>query len=75
MKKGKFIVIDGTDGSGKATQVKLLAERLKKEGKKVEIVDFPEYYDNFFGSGSDGPFAKLIRRCFLYVSPRQIIPS
>ncbi len=40
MKKGKFIVIDGTDGSGKATQVKLLAERLKKEGKKVEIVDF-----------------------------------
>ena len=46
---GKFIVIDGTDGSGKATQVKLLAERLKKEGKKVEIVDFPEYYDNFFG--------------------------
>lgn len=49
MKKGKFIVIDGTDGSGKATQVKLLAERLKKEGKKVEIVDFPEYYDNFFG--------------------------
>ncbi|MEK7588509.1 MAG: dTMP kinase [Patescibacteria group bacterium] len=49
MKKGKFIVIDGTDGSGKATQVKLLAERLKKEGKKVQIVDFPEYYDNFFG--------------------------
>lgn len=49
MKKGKFIVIDGTDGSGKATQVKLLAERLRKEGKKVEIVDFPEYYDNFFG--------------------------
>jgi len=49
MKKGKFIVIDGTDGSGKATQVKLLADRLKKEGKKVEIVDFPEYYDNFFG--------------------------
>lgn len=42
-------MIDGTDGSGKATQVKLLAERLKKEGKKVEIVDFPEYYDNFFG--------------------------
>lgn len=49
MKKGKFIVIDGTDGSGKATQVELLADRLKQEGKKVEIVDFPEYYDNFFG--------------------------
>ncbi len=49
VKKGKFIVIDGTDGSGKATQVKLLADKLKKEGQKVQIVDFPEYYSNFFG--------------------------
>jgi dTMP kinase len=49
-KRGKLIVIDGTDGSGKATQVKLLADRLKKEGKVVKIVDFPEYYKNFFGA-------------------------
>ena len=42
MKKGKFIVIDGTDGSGKATQVALLEKRLKKEGKTVKLVDFPE---------------------------------
>lgn len=48
--KGKLIVIDGTDGSGKATQVALLTERLKKEGKTVKIVDFPEYYKNFFGA-------------------------
>lgn len=48
-KKGTFIVIDGTDGSGKATQVALLAARLKKEGKKVHTIDFPEYYKNFFG--------------------------
>ncbi len=48
-KKGKFIVIDGTDGSGKATQVKLLVEKLKKAGKKVKTIDFPRYYDNFFG--------------------------
>jgi dTMP kinase len=48
-KKGKLIVIDGTDGSGKATQVALLEKRLLKEGKKVKIVDFPEYYKNFFG--------------------------
>ena len=47
--KGKLIVIDGTDGSGKATQVALLAKRLKKEGHIVKIVDFPEYYKNFFG--------------------------
>lgn len=49
MKKGKLIVIDGTDGSGKATQIDLLAKRLTKEGKKVKLVDFPEYYKNFFG--------------------------
>jgi len=47
--KGRLIVIDGTDGSGKATQVELLAKRLKAEGKKVMLVDFPEYYKNFFG--------------------------
>jgi len=40
---GKLIVIDGTDGSGKATQTKLLVEMLKKEGKQVEYVDFPRY--------------------------------
>ena len=49
MRKGKLIVIDGTDGSGKATQVALLTKRLKKEGYTVKNVDFPEYYKNFFG--------------------------
>jgi len=48
-KRGKLIVIDGTDGSGKATQTKLLISRLKKDGKKVKVVDFPDYYSNFFG--------------------------
>lgn len=47
--RGKLIVIDGTDGSGKATQVALLSGRLKKEGYTVKNVDFPEYYKNFFG--------------------------
>lgn len=49
MNKGRLIVIDGTDGSGKATQVALLSKRLKKEGYTVKNVDFPEYYKNFFG--------------------------
>ncbi len=49
VKRGKLIVIDGTDGSGKATQIELLIKRLKKEGHKVKVVDFPEYYSNFFG--------------------------
>lgn len=43
MKKGKLIVIEGTDGSGKATQIAILAKRLRKEGKKVKVLDFPQY--------------------------------
>jgi len=41
--KGKFIVIDGTDGSGKATQTELLVKRLVQAGFQVEIADFPQY--------------------------------
>jgi dTMP kinase len=48
-KSGKFIVIDGTDGSGKATQQRLLIKHLKKDGRRVKVVDFPDYYSNFFG--------------------------
>jgi dTMP kinase len=49
-RRGKLIVIDGTDGSGKATQIGLLLKHLKQEGRKVKLVDFPEYYSNFFGA-------------------------
>jgi len=40
---GKFIVIDGTDGSGKTTQLNILKEKLKTEGYLVEVADFPQY--------------------------------
>ena len=43
MDKGKFIVIEGLDGSGKATQFNLLIERLEKEGHQVEKIDFPRH--------------------------------
>ncbi len=49
-RRGRFIVIDGTDGSGKATQTTLLIKHLKEDGHKVKVVDFPEYYSNFFGA-------------------------
>jgi dTMP kinase len=48
-KKGKFIVIEGTDGSGKTTQTELLANRLKKEKLPIATTDFPQY-DNFSGA-------------------------
>lgn len=43
MKKGVFIVIDGTDGSGKQTQSKLLIERMQSENLPVETISFPQY--------------------------------
>lgn len=43
MKKGKIIVIEGTDCSGKETQSRLLEERLNKEKKKCIRFSFPMY--------------------------------
>jgi thymidylate kinase len=43
MATGKLIVFEGTDGSGKTTQLELLKKRLISEGKQVEIADFPRY--------------------------------
>ena len=40
---GKLIVIEGLDGSGKATQAKLLYEALKARGESVRAVSFPNY--------------------------------
>lgn len=41
--KGKLIVIDGLDGSGKQTQTGILYERLKKENFKIYKTSFPNY--------------------------------
>jgi dTMP kinase len=39
--KGKLIVFEGLDGSGKTTQSKLLFDALKKDGHSVELFAFP----------------------------------
>ena len=41
--KGKLIVIEGLDGSGKATQAKLLTQALQNAGHAVRAVSFPDY--------------------------------
>lgn len=40
---GKLIVFEGTDGSGKSTQFKLLCDRLKQEGIDFNKIIFPQY--------------------------------
>jgi len=42
-KRGLFIDIEGTDGSGKATQAKLLARTLQQQGRVVHTIAFPQY--------------------------------
>ncbi|MDO5849243.1 MAG: thymidylate kinase [Methanobrevibacter sp.] len=44
----KFIVIDGLDGSGKDTQVNLLEDMYRSQGKNVVIRSHPSP-DNYFG--------------------------
>jgi dTMP kinase len=41
MKKNLFIALEGLDGSGKSTQTKLLAEKLKEQGVKVHTTSEP----------------------------------
>ena len=40
---GKLIVIEGTDGSGKSTQFRLLTQRVAAEGRQFQKLVFPQY--------------------------------
>ena len=54
MKNNHFIAFEGIDGSGKSTQVKLLSDRLKKEGTKVYTTFEP----------TDSPIGSVIKNIF-----------
>ena len=84
-KKGKFIVIDGTNGSGKATQTEKLVKVLKKQKKNILFVDFPQYgkrsatlvedyLNGKFGSAEEvGPYrASILFACDRYAASKKI---
>lgn len=54
--RGRIIVIEGTDCSGKETQSNLLEKRLKEQGKKCIRFGFPMY---------DTPTGKIVGGCYL----------
>ena len=56
MEKGKIIVIEGTDCSGKETQSKLLEKRLINEKKKCVRFSFPMY---------DSPTGRIVGGAYL----------
>lgn len=64
-RKGKFIVFEGGEGSGKSTQAKLLVERLKTEGLDLIYTKEP----------GGTPVADKIREIFLYQNTEPVKPK
>ena len=54
-KRGKFIVFEGTDGSGKSTQLKALVKYLSDKGVNTFVTREP----------TDSPFGAVLRSCLV----------
>ena len=65
---GKLFVIDGTDASGKQTQLSKLKERLDKEGIEYKSVSFPNY------DSESSSLVKIYLNGELAEDPKEISP-
>ncbi len=76
MTKGRIIVIEGTDCSGKETQTSLLFQHLKRNGKKVERFRFP-MYESPTGQIVGGPYLgkSYISESFFKEGPVEVDPK
>ena len=63
--RGKFITIEGTDGSGKSTQIGLLMDYLNKKGVDVLFTREP----------GGTPIGEKIREIILDVNNREMAPE
>lgn len=76
MEKGKLIVIEGTDCSGKDTQGKLLIKKLQDKGINCIMFDFPNY-NTPTGKIVGGPFLgkQEISNCYFEEGPVAVDPK
>lgn len=76
MEKGKLIVIEGTDCSGKETQSKLLVKKLNAKGIKAINLSFP-MYDTPTGKIVGGPILgrKENGECWFEEGPIRLDPK
>ncbi|MFH1503205.1 MAG: thymidylate kinase [Candidatus Diapherotrites archaeon] len=56
MERGKIILIEGTDSSGKATQTELLLNKFEEKGIPCKTISFPDY---------NTPTGRIIGQCYL----------
>lgn len=56
MKRGKILLIEGTDRSGKQTQTDLLIDRFNREDIPCQKMSFPRY---------DTPTGRIVGQCYL----------
>jgi len=63
--KGRFVVLEGIDGSGTTTQAALAARNLRSEGLSVWETREP----------SDGPIGTLIREALKHIPAERLIIS
>ena len=47
--KMKFFVIEGVDGAGKSTQIKLLTDFFQRKGLRCKYLHFPRTEEPYFG--------------------------
>lgn len=54
-RRGRFVVLEGLDGAGTTTQARLLGDRLRAEGRRVQVTAEP----------SPGPVGALVRQVLM----------